>query len=51
MLLYINESYTMFILYKCNVKEQLFFDSQQQRLTIAKAQRSTDAKITSCKRT
>ena len=35
MLLYINESYIMFILYSHNVKELFIIDSQQRRLTVA----------------
>ena len=34
MLLYINESFIMFILYNHNVKESFIIDSQQQRVTV-----------------
>ena len=33
MLLYINESYLMFILYNCNLKELFIVDSQQHRFS------------------
>ena len=48
MLLYINESYTMFIIYNHKFKESSIVDSQQQMFTLAVANLQLMLRITSC---
>ena len=48
MLLYINESYIMFIIYNHTFKESSIVDSQQQMFTLAVANLQLILRISSC---